>query len=67
MDTCRLFRASTPLGSALIRYCQHVPGGWRETSSVGRSRIDDDRCSRRGTHLIEKLLAEIVAFGPEPA
>jgi hypothetical protein len=40
---------------------------WRETSSVDRSRIDHDRCSRRGTHFIEKLLAEIVAFGPEPA
>ena len=41
--------------------------GWRETSSVGRSHIDHDHCSRRGAHFIEKLLAEIVAFGSEPA
>jgi tellurite resistance protein len=40
---------------------------WRETSGVGQSRLDHNCRNRRGSHFIEKLLVEIVAFGPEPA
>jgi hypothetical protein len=34
---------------SLLRACSRA---WRETSSMDRSRINDDRCIRSGTHFI---------------